>query len=277
MNGAIKRKVNLLGESGVGKTSLILQFVKNVFGEEYLKTVGTNVYTKKVPVTGSEVKLVMYDIMGEADFESVREMAFENSTGAIAVADITREETLYKLIDNWLPKYRRSAVDNAPIILTVNKIDLEDQEITREDVVDNVLSYFDAVFFTSAKTGENVEDLFHELGFRTMYRRTSPVRHAEDIVTIYKMIDTPKKLISGLLTYASDLGSMLYSTMDDLIDQTGINKFSMAEEITEDKALKFGERLMRWYEDNDDLKSASTVRRLIEKYREDSEPRPKKL
>ncbi len=270
MNGAIKRKVNLLGESGVGKTSLLLQFVKNVFGEEYLKTVGTNVYTKKVPVTGSEVKLVMYDIMGESDFQSVQNMAFEKSTGAIAVADITREETLYKLIDDWLPKYRRSAVDNAPIILAVNKVDLEDQDITRGEVVDNVLSYFDAVFFTSAKTGENVEDLFNELAFRTMYRRTSPVRHAEDIVTIYSTIDTSKKLISGLLTYASALGSMPYSTMDELIHESGIDKFSLAEEITEDKALDFGERLMRWYEDNDDVKSASTVRRLVEKYREDS-------
>jgi len=157
MNGDIKRKVNLIGEHGVGKTSLILRFVENVFGEEYLKTVGTNVYTKKVPVTGSEVKLVMYDIMGESDFKSVQDMAFEKSTGAIAVADITREETLYKLIDDWLPKYRKSAVHNAPVVLAVNKIDLEDQEITKEEVVENVLHYFNTIFFTSAKTGENVE------------------------------------------------------------------------------------------------------------------------
>jgi len=271
VDGDVKRKVNLLGERGVGKTSLILRFVKNVFGEEYLKTVGTNVYTKKVPVTGSEVKLVMYDIMGESNFKSVQDMAFEKSTGAIAVADITREETLYKLIDDWLPKYRKSSVANAPVILAVNKIDLEeDQEITKAEVVENVLHYFDTIFFTSAKTGENVEDMFKELGFRTIYRHTSPMRDAEDIVTMDKLIDDPQKLISGLLAYASHLGEMPYSTMEDIFEESGIDKFSMDKGITEEQALEFGDRLIKWYEDNGDEESASTVARLLEKYKEDS-------
>ncbi len=270
MNGDVKRKVNLLGERGVGKTSLILRFVENVFGEEYLKTVGTNVYTKKVPVTGSEVKLVMYDIMGESDFQSVQDMAFEKSTGAIAVADITREDTLYKLTDEWLPKYRKSSVANAPIILAVNKIDLDDQEITKSEVVEEVLYYFDTIFFTSAKTGENVEDMFKELGFRTMYRHTSPIRDTEDIVTADKLIDTPKKLISGLLAYASQLGEMPYNTMEELFEESGIDKFSMDQGITEEQALEFGDRLIKWYDDNHDEESASTVARLLEKYEEDS-------
>ncbi len=270
MEADVKRKVNVLGERAVGKTSLLLRFVKNVFGEEYLKTIGTNVYTKKVPVTGSEVKLVMYDIMGESDFQSVQDMAFEKSTGAIAVADITREETLYKLIDEWLPKYRKASVPNAPVVLAVNKVDLDDQEITKNEVVENVLHYFDTIFFTSAKTGENVEDMFNELGFRTMYRHTSPVRDAEDIVTMDKLIDTPKKLLSGLLAYASQLGEMPYSTMEDIFEESGIDKFSMKEGITEEQTLEFGDRLIKWYEDNEDNESASAVARLLEKYKEDS-------
>ncbi len=270
MNGDVKRKVNLIGERAVGKTSLVLRFVKDVFGEKYLKTIGTNVYTKNVPVTGSEVKLVLYDTMGESGFQSVQEMAFEKSTGAIAVADITREETLYKLIDEWLPTYRRASVHNAPIVLAVNKVDLEERDITREEVVDNVLHYFDTIFFTSAKTGENVDDMFKELGFRTMYRHTSPMRDTEDIVTMDKKIDTPKKLISGLLTYASHLGDMPYSTMEDIFEESGIDKFSMDKGITEEQALEFGDRLIKWYDENDDVESASAVNRLLEKYEEDS-------
>jgi len=271
MNDEVKRKVNLLGETGVGKTSLVLRFTKNIFGEKYLKTVGTNVYTKKVPFLGSEVKLVMYDIMGESDFQSIKDIAFEKSTGAIAVADITREESLYKLIDDWLPKYRRLAMDNAPIILAVNKVDLEDPELTEQEVVENVLHYFDAIFFTSAKTGENVEDMFNELGFRTIYHhRTSSKRDVEDIVTRDNLIDETEKLLSGLLAYASQLGDLPYSTMEDLLDQSGIDKFSLKEEISEGPALKFGEKLIEWYEDNDDEESASAVSRLLEKYEEDS-------
>ncbi len=270
MDEEIKRKVNLLGEPKVGKTSLVLRFVKNVFGEEYLKTIGTNLYTKKVPVTGSEVKLVIYDIMGESDYKSVQDMAFEKSTGAIAVADVTRQETLDKLINEWLPKYRKASVHNAPIVLEVNKVDLDDQEITKAEVIDNLRHYFDIIFFTSAKTGENVEKVFNEIGFRTMYRHPSPIKSTEDIVTTDRKIDTSKKLISGLLAYASQLGDMSYSTMEDLIDESGIDKFSLDEGITEDQALEFGDRLMKWYDENDDADSASSVNRLLEKYREDS-------
>jgi len=270
MEKEVKRKVNLLGEAGVGKTSLVLRFVKNVFGENYLKTVGTNIYTNKVPFLGSEVKLILYDIMGESDFQSVKDIAFEQSTGAIAVADITREESLYKLVDDWLPKYRNLAMDNAPIILAVNKVDLDEQEISREEVVDNVISYFDTVFFTSAKTGENVEDMFKELGFRTMYRRPSSTRDVEDVVTGGELIDEPKKLLSGLLAYASQLGELPYSTMEDLLDQSGMDKFSLEGEISESQALEFGEKLIEWYEDNDDVESSSSVSRLIEKYEQDS-------
>ncbi len=270
MNGDIKRKVNLLGEARVGKTSLVLRFVKNVFGQDYLKTIGTNVYTKKIPYLGSDLKLVIYDIMGESDFKSVKDLAFEKSTGAIAVGDITREETLYKLIDDWLPKYRKSAMDDAPVVLAVNKVDIDEQEITEEDIVEDVLPYFDSIFYTSAKTGENVEDMFKELGFRTMYCYPSHGRSAEDIVTVDNVIDEPKKLLSGLFAYASQLGDMPYSTMEELIEESGIDKYSLEEEVSEGQALEFGDKIIEWYEDEEDMESASSVRRLLEKYREDS-------
>lgn len=270
MNMGIKRKINLLGELAVGKTSLILRFVKDVFGEEYLKTIGTNVYTKKVPLMGSEVKLIIYDIMGESDFKNVQDIAFENSAGGIAVADITREETLYKLIDDWLPKYRKSSMDKAPVVLAVNKVDLEDKELTENEVIDNASQYFDSIFFTSAKTGENVEDMFKELGFRTMYRHPLPGREAEDIITGGNVIDEPKKLLSGLLAYASQLGEMPYSTMEELFEESGIDKFSLEEEVLEEQALKFSDKIVEWYEDKDDVESASAVERLLEKYRGNS-------
>jgi len=84
------------------------------------------------------------------------------------------------------------------------------------------------------------------------------------------LIDEPKKLLSGLLAYASQLGELPYSTMEDLLDQSGMDKFSLEEDISESQALKFGEKLIEWYEDNDDVESSSSVSRLIEKYEEDS-------
>ncbi len=271
MNGDIKRKVNLLGEPGVGKTSLILRFVKHVYGDEYLKTIGTNVYSKEVPVVDSEMKLVIHDIMGESGFESVREIAFEQSTGAIAVADITREETLYKLIDDWLPKYRKSAFEDAPIILAINKTDLEEQqEITRDEVEDDVLHHFDGVFYTSAKAGENVEDMFKELGFKTMYLQCPLKSYEENIVAMHKFIDTPKKLLSDLIAYGSQFGDMPFLTLDKFLYQSGIDKFTIEEEVEEEKVIEFGDKIMEWYEENDYFEFASTVEKMIEKYKRDS-------
>ncbi|MBS3815975.1 MAG: GTP-binding protein [Candidatus Thermoplasmatota archaeon] len=265
-----KRKVNLLGEAGVGKTSLTLRFVKDIFGEEYLKTIGTNIYTKEVPVTGSEVKLVIHDIMGDTDFDTVRETAFEKSTGAIAVADCMRKESLDKLIEDWLPKYKEAAVDNAPIILAVNKVDLEDHEITEEVVTDEAPFYFDSVFYTSAKMGKNVEDMFKELGFRAVYNKPSLARKGEDIVTMDKRIDDPRKLMSALLTYASTKGDMSYSTREEIFEQSGIDKFSLNEEMSEDNTLSFADGLIEWYEEDDDTESAKAVRNLLEKYEKES-------
>ncbi len=264
----IKRKVNLLGEPSVGKTSLILRFVKNYFGEDYLKTIGSNVYTKKVPVTGSEVKLVIYDIMGESDFDSVRDAAFEKSTGAIAVADCTREETLDELIDEWLPKYRSLAVDNAPVVLAVNKVDLDDQEIPIGETPEKVLPYFDSIFYTSAKTGDNVEEMFRELGFSTKYRRPSLPRDQKDIVEMDRDIDEPRELISALLTYASGLGDISYADKQRIFKESGIDKFSLEDEISEKQALSFADGLIEFYEEKEDSGSASAVERLVEKYEE---------
>lgn len=259
-----KRKVTLLGETGVGKTSLSLRFVKDVFGEKYLKTIGTNVYSKKIPITGSEVKLLIYDIMGDTGFDSVRERAFDQSTGAVAVADITREETLYKLTEEWVPKFRNSAVDNAPIVLAINKVDLENQEFTREEIVDNVMHYFDSIFFTSAKTGENVEDLFKELGFRSIYHQSLAVKEGKYIGPI----DNPKELLSVLLTYASELGDMPYSTREKIFETSGMDKFSLDEGFSEEEVLSFGNGLIQWYEENEDDESASEIRSVLEKYQQ---------
>ncbi len=271
-NPQIKRKVNLLGEAGVGKTSLTLRFVKNVFGDKYLKTIGTNVYTKQIPVANVDVKLIIFDIMGDTGFDSVRDRAFENSSGGIAVADFTRKETLDKLIDDWLPKYRELAVADAPIILAINKVDLDKQELSRKEIIDNTSHYVDAIYFTSAKTGENVEEIYKELGFRTIliqelgirtvYHHPSPEKGVKNIDTI----NDPKKLLSILLTFASELGNMTYSTREKIFEERGINKFSLDEGISEQQVLSFGDGLIQWYEENNDQKSVLTIKRILKKY-----------
>ena len=111
----IKKKVNLLGSPSVGKTSLVLRFVNDMYDEKYLKTIGTNIYTKNVKAMGTDIKLIIHDIMGEKSYESVQKTTFNKSDGAILVADVTDRNTLDELMDYWIPRYRDIAGDDKPM------------------------------------------------------------------------------------------------------------------------------------------------------------------
>ncbi|MFO7992460.1 MAG: Rab family GTPase [Thermoplasmata archaeon] len=266
----IKKKINLMGDPSVGKTSLVLRYVKNVFGEGYLKTIGTNIYKKEVPVIGAEIKMLIQDIMGERGYESVQEAAFRNSNGAIAVADATRMETLDSLIDEWLPKYKGFAGRNASIVLAVNKDDLDNKEITEEFVVAEVASHFDYMFFTSAKTGKGVEDAFTEIASRVLFHTQLAGEDIENSL-LSKDIDNPSDLVGALFAYSSDRGEMPYSTMEHLLKKSDIDKYKLDEPIKEKNALLFAKKVMDWLDKSGKKESSEFVHKLIQNYKGSSD------
>lgn len=267
LDRVVKKKINLLGDPAVGKTSLVLRFVKDVYGEGYLKTIGTNVYTKEVPVVGAEVKMVIHDIMGEKKFESVQRNAFHDSTGAIAVADVTRKETLDSLLQDWIPRYRELAADKAPIILAVNKDDLEDKEITEEQVFDNASKYFNYTFFTSAKNGKDVEEAFKELASRSLHRTSKEKGRVKDILE-NKNISTPFDLLGGLFIQTSGTDVMPYDEKERLLSEAGIDKLELKDEkIREQEVLDFADSIIEWYDEKGSEEHVDSVERLVEKYK----------
>ncbi len=264
----VKRKVNLLGAQGVGKTSLIFRYVKNVFGDEYLKTIGTNIYTKDITFEEGNIKLIIQDIMGESGFKNVQEGAFKGSTGAISVADITRTESLNNLLNEWIPRYKKLSSEENPIILAVNKFDLDEKNITTEQL-EEVYTIFDHVIFTSAKTGRNVEYLFKELASRVIYNIQLSPKDIEDIVLSYEL-NTPKELLDALLSISSHLGDMPYKIREGLLEDSGINKFDLDEDIfsiEEENVIKFANVLMYWYDEKEVARAHELIRNVLEKYR----------
>ncbi len=263
----VKKKVNLLGSQGVGKTSLILRFVKSVFGDEYLKTIGTNVYKKTVKTEDGEIDLIIHDIMGEEAYESVQEGAFIGSTGSIAVADLTRPETLDKLLERWLPRYKEIASEDNPILLALNKFDLTDDEDLEN--LDTYKEHFDMSLFTSAKTGKNVSALFDILANKVTYNLQLAVEDIEDFVS-RKDLSTPQNLVDALLAFASELGGMPYDTMEEILEKADIEKFDldeMLEEIPEENAVMLAEELATWYRDREETYAEQCVLELLERYR----------
>jgi len=163
----LKKKICLLGDPAVGKTSLIRKYVLDKYDDEYISTLGTKVTKKELvfidEVTKSEIDmtLIIWDVLGQKEFHRIHEAAFQGSKGAFIVCDITRFETVASMED-WIYKLLEVA-GQIPIILLANKSDL----VANPDVsyLEGVAKTFNASFYlTSAKTGKNVAEAFFKLG-----------------------------------------------------------------------------------------------------------------
>jgi len=164
----MKAKLCLAGASSVGKTSLIRRYVLNEFDDHYIATVGTKVTKKQVSVPLPDedpvmVNLLVWDIMGQMGFrELLQEQYFGGAQGILAVADVTRPETLDDLYI-WIDQIDRIA-GAVPIVLAMNKVDLPAERHIPETSLRKFAHAFDCdIVKTSAKTGENVEEVFWRL------------------------------------------------------------------------------------------------------------------
>jgi small GTP-binding protein len=145
---------------GVGKTSLVKQFVHSMYEDKYHSTLGVKVDKKVLRVADSEVKLMLWDIAGAEDDFSIPMHYLKGSTGYMLVIDGTRAETLTSAVE--LANRISAEMGDIPFVVMVNKSDLE-WEIS-EAQINAALGKFGQVWFSgSAKTGENVELAFHTL------------------------------------------------------------------------------------------------------------------
>ena len=155
------RKVCMVGDFGVGKTSSVERFVNNVFSDKYLTTIGVKVDTKVIEVNNAEIKLVVWDIAGRNRFGNIEFTYLRGSASYLLVVDGTRRSTLVTALE--LRDSIEERYGQIPYVMLINKADLEEEwEITEEDISD-LKSQEVKVFITSAKTGDNIEEAFIEL------------------------------------------------------------------------------------------------------------------
>ncbi len=163
----MKVKICLVGEGAVGKTCLIRRFIQDQFDDRYISTLGAKVSKKEIQVDGpnggTDIDMTIWDIMGEKGFrELLKEAYFHGAQGVLAVCDVTRKETLADL-DEWVAAVVK-VTGNIPIEFLANKADLREQMAVKEaDVKRAAESHRAPWMFTSAKTGENVEQAFAKL------------------------------------------------------------------------------------------------------------------
>ena len=128
-------KVILLGQGGVGKTSVIRRFVEKAFSHDYKTTVGSNFLLKRMELDeATRMTMQIWDLSGQDSFREIRTQYFLHSHGAIMVYDLTREETLFKL-DKWHVDFVQKA-GNVPLMLFGNKVDLTNERTVNREIAE---------------------------------------------------------------------------------------------------------------------------------------------
>ncbi|QHJ12052.1 GTPase Era [Paraglaciecola mesophila] len=156
----IQKKICLLGASGVGKTSLIKQFVEGIFSEKYLTSIGVKIDKKQVECEAGSVQFMLWDIEGIDRYCGFQPKYLRGAGAIIIVVDQTRSQSLIEGIEIF--KLARDMSD-IPAILAINKSDLDSTWHWNEDELNELSTPFSHTFLTSAKTGANVELLFSTL------------------------------------------------------------------------------------------------------------------
>jgi small GTP-binding protein len=160
------KKVALVGDSAVGKTSLIRRFVIDVFDDKYIATIGAKVSKRdleyKMPDKTVYLTLMMWDILGQKDYKKMRIQGLTGAHGVIMVCDLSRPETIKSAEEFWLPEITETC-PSVPIVLVGNKNDIAQPGSV--ETLNTISSKAEMpVTLSSAKTGENIEACFKKIG-----------------------------------------------------------------------------------------------------------------
>jgi small GTP-binding protein len=155
------KKVCMIGSFAVGKTSLVRRFVEGYFSDAYQTNIGVKLANKQVHTGGDEIKMTLWDIYGEDDFQKMRWSYVQGSSGYLLVADGTRAATLHKAEE--LEAKLRQEVGAIPFVFLINKSDRKEEWELEAEFEESLVARGWDVLHTSAKSGEGVEEAFAKL------------------------------------------------------------------------------------------------------------------
>jgi small GTP-binding protein len=157
-------KTIIIGDYEVGKTAITRRYIDNTFDLGYIPTVQLKISTKKLDYGDTHVKLIIWDVGGQVTHMSpYRKDFYEGAQSAIIVVDRTRPKTLEN-VEKWYNDSKRAILKKVPYVLVGNKSDLLDEIVVDEQDLEFEAEELDMQYFiTSAKTGQNVNDVFINL------------------------------------------------------------------------------------------------------------------
>jgi len=172
----IQKKICMVGAFGVGKTSLVARFVHSIFSDKYQTTVGVKIDKKQLVVDGNEVILMLWDLAGEDALTQVKPAHLKGASGYLLVVDGTRRNTLATAIN--LQQRALEAAGEVPFLLILNKADVKDTWQITDGDLQELRERGWALLEASAKSGDGVEKMFHELASRMLRKDDDAQRSA---------------------------------------------------------------------------------------------------
>ena len=156
-------KLILIGDSCVGKSNILLKYLKNQFNENSKTTIGVEFGTKNIIINNKRIKIQIWDTAGQERYRSITSAYYKGAKGALIVYDITRKNT-FDNIDKWITDLKLNGDKDICIIILGNKSDLIDKrEINKNDGIKKAEMYKIAFLETSALNGDNISKAFDEL------------------------------------------------------------------------------------------------------------------
>ncbi|KAL8152868.1 hypothetical protein V2J09_010628 [Rumex salicifolius] len=162
-------KILLIGDSAVGKSSLLLTFISNTV-EHLAPTIGVDFKIKSLTVGGKRLKLTIWDTAGQERFRTLTNSYYRGAQGIILVYDVTRRETFTNLSDVWAKEVDLYSTNQDCVKMLVgNKVDIESERVVSREEGLSLAKELGSLFTEcSAKTRENVEQCFEELALKIM-------------------------------------------------------------------------------------------------------------
>ena len=165
-------KIILVGDPGVGKTSIMTKFVSNEFQNTYLSTIGVEFKSKEIHINNNTcARLKIWDTCGQEKFRAITRQYFKNSEGVFVVFDLTNKETTKKL-DIWMKDIKDNIDNDYFIFLIGNKSDVKDRDLTiaeeaKQFAINKKINYYEV----SAKTGSGIYNIFEKMASKLINKK----------------------------------------------------------------------------------------------------------
>jgi len=154
-------KIVMIGDFGVGKTSLVRRFVDNSFSEDYISSIGVSISKKLIQDPKGNSTMMLWDTEGKTEFNQIFKQYLIGAKGYIIVADLTRPQTLDSIKEHL--KLCLNVVKDAPVCVALNKSDLAHQNSYSDEEIKALSPNIIAVYKTSAQSGDIVNEIFGQL------------------------------------------------------------------------------------------------------------------